>query len=101
VSIEIKPFSEESSDLPVTSDARTTDFMDVLRARVAASDEKQQQKWVKATKPAAPRKPLTPARPEWLNQPKSPQSAAKATKTLQSRPFGSPKKKRVEQAGGN
>jgi hypothetical protein len=96
LSIEIRPFSEESSDLPVTSDARTTDFMDVLRARVAASDEKQHQKWAKAIKPAAPRKPMTPGRPDWLNAPKPPQSAPKSSKTSQSRPFGSPKRKRTE-----
>jgi hypothetical protein len=93
--LDIKPFSEAASDPSMTSDSRTTNFMDVLRARVAETDEKQRQKWVKAVKPAPARKPLTPARPDWLNDPKTTQATAKPAKTLYSRPAGSPKKKRL------
>ena len=95
--LDIRPFSEEASDEPVNSDSRTNTFMDDLRARVAAEDEKQRQKWAKLNKPAASKKPLTPARPDWLNAPKPAQTASKQPATpSRSRPFGSPKKKRPE-----
>ncbi|MEO8606771.1 MAG: hypothetical protein ABI690_02740 [Chloroflexota bacterium] len=93
--LEIRPFNEEASNESVNSDARTSTFMDELRARVAAEDEKQRQKWTKSTKPAVARKPVTPARPEWLNQPK-PAKAAVPAAPVRTRPFGSPKKKRSE-----
>ncbi len=96
--LDIRPFDEEGSDTPTAADSdyRTTTFMDDLRARIAAGDEKQRQKWEKARKPAVQRKPITPARPEWLNQPKSPQAASKPAVAPRSRPFGSPKRKRPE-----
>jgi hypothetical protein len=95
--LDIRPFNEESTDQSITSDSRTNTFMDDLRARVAANDEKQRQKWTKAVKPAAARKPLTPARPDWLNAPKPAQTASKQPATPpRSRPPGSPKKKRSE-----
>lgn len=94
---EIQPFDEEGHEAPaaVDPDNRTNTFMDDLRARTAAADEKQRLKWAKATKPAAQPKPLTPARPVWLNKPKPPQPAAKAAPATFTRPTGSPKKKRV------
>ena len=92
--LDIRPFSEENNDDSASSDSRTNTFMDDLRARVAAGDEKQRQKWAKAVKPAAAHKPLTPARPDWLNAPKPAQTASKQPATsAQSRPIGSPKKK--------
>ena len=94
--LDIRPFSEEASDEAVSADHRTTTFMDELRARVAAGDEKQRQKWTKAVKPAAARKPLTPARPDWLNDPKPAQTAKQPPAPVRTRPFGSPKKKRSE-----
>ncbi|MBZ0285135.1 MAG: hypothetical protein K8L97_30660 [Anaerolineae bacterium] len=96
MSLDIQPFSEEDNNLPLTGDSRTTSFMDELRARVADSDEKQRQKWAKAVKPAAKRKPITPARPEWLSAPKQRQAAAKPTTKPSSHPFGNLKKKRAE-----
>lgn len=95
--LDIRPFDEEGSDVPAAADSdyRTTTFMDDLRARIAAGDEKQRQKWEKARKPAVQRKSLTPARPDWLNAPKPAQDTSKPTTPARSRPFGSPKRKRV------
>lgn len=90
-----KPDSEKASEMPSASDSRTTSFMDALRARVTAGDEKQQKKWAKSIKPVV-QKPLAPARPEWLNAPKTPLTAAKPKHTSMSRPFGSPKRKPAE-----
>ena len=92
--LEIRPYNEESSDESVSADQRTTTFMDDLRARVATEDEKQRQKWAKSTKPAAPKKPLTPARPDWLDAPK-PQKAASPEPSVRSHPKGNHKKKRA------
>jgi hypothetical protein len=97
IQLDIKPFSEDDSDVQPTNDSRSNTFMDDLRARVAAKDEKQRQKWAKAVKPAAPRKPLTPARPDWLNAPKPAKAAPNPASTAVSRPFGSPKRKRPGQ----
>lgn len=92
--IEIRPFDQEADNEPVESDSRTAAFMESLRARSAAGDEKQQRKWDKAQKPAREPKPVIPARPDWLNDP-SPQPASKSTNT---RPFhttsSGPKRKR-------
>jgi hypothetical protein len=93
--LDIRPFSEEANNESVSSDSRTNTFMDDLRARVAANDEKQRQKWAKAVKPTATKKPLTPARPDWLNAPKTEKAAIPAT-AKRTRPPGSPKKKRSE-----
>ncbi len=89
----IRPFDEKASDSSPDTDSRTTAFMDAIRTRVADGDEKQRQRWVKSIKPTAVRKPLTPARPAWLNAPKAAQGTPKSTKMLRSRPFGSPKRK--------
>ncbi len=94
--IDIRPFNEESSDLPIADDSRSTTFMDALRSRVADGDEKERQKWEKAAKPVVKRKPLTPARPEWLGTPKSQQTTPKSsTKANNTNPFGKSKKKRT------
>ncbi len=94
--LDIRPFNEESMDELVDAASRPNTFMEDLRARVAAGDEKQRQKWTKAAKPAAARKPLTPARPDWLNDPKPAQTAKQPAAPVRTRPFGSPKKKRSE-----
>jgi hypothetical protein len=91
--LDIRPFSEEISSDSASSDARTSTFMDDLRARVAAEDEKQRQKWAKAAKPAATRKPLTPARPDWLDAPKPEKAAPSPTTPKRTRPPGNSKKK--------
>lgn len=93
--IEIRPFSEEGSDLPTGDDSRTTKFMEMLRARVAAADEKQRQKWEKSVKPRKARKPFTPSHPAWLIV-AAPQKAAPApAKDSETRPVRFPKKKRA------
>ena len=96
--LDIRPFNEEASDVPTASDSdnRTNTFMDDLRSRIAAADEKQRLKWEKAVKPAARQKPITPARPDWLNAPKPAQTATKSAPPNRSRPMGSPKRKRAE-----
>lgn len=68
--------------------------MESLRARVAAEDAKQQQKWDKLIRPAAvARKPLTPGNPHWLEGRKTAAPAApKAAKPAL--PFGSARRKR-------
>lgn len=70
--------------------------MESLRARVAAEDAKQQQKWDKVIRPVAvKRKPMTPGNPHWLEgrKPAAPAAAPKAAKPAH--PFGSAKRKRA------
>jgi hypothetical protein len=93
--MDIRPFTEVTGDStsPVSDpDSRATTFMDTLRTRITQQDETQQQKWEKAVKPAAARKPLTPARPGWLKAPKPPQAPQKPAAVPRTRPFGSPKR---------
>ncbi len=52
----IRTYAEESTPDTQGIDARTTAFMESLRARVASKDEKQRLEWEKATKAAARRK---------------------------------------------
>jgi hypothetical protein len=90
---EIQPYDEEGYEAPAAADPdyRANTFMDDLRARTAVADEKQRMKWAKATKPAAQPKPLTPARPVWLNKAKPAQPAAKAASKTVPRAAGRPK----------
>jgi hypothetical protein len=74
VNFDIRPFKEETNDEPTATNSRTTSFMDDLYARVAVEDEHQNQKWLKSKKvklSAASRKPVLPARPDWLNPSKA------------------------------
>jgi hypothetical protein len=97
LAIEIRPFNAESeSSDPATSeasqDARAASYMDDLRARISGQDETQRKVWLKKVKPAAERKPLPPARPDWMVVSKVPPAVTKNS-ALTSRPFGSPKKR--------
>jgi len=94
--LDIRPFTGDTSANTDSSDSRTTSFMESLRARVAAEDAKQQQKWDKLIRPVAvKRKPMTPGNPHWLEgrKPAAPAAAPKAAKPAH--PFGSAKRKRA------
>jgi hypothetical protein len=75
---DIRPFDENASasEFPnSTPDARTTEFMNALRARISAQDEEQRQSWKKPARQTKP-KPVTPSRPDWLNEPAPPTKSA-------------------------
>ncbi|MBL8156217.1 MAG: hypothetical protein JNM70_18705 [Anaerolineae bacterium] len=95
MAIEIRPFSQESGDLPADDDSRAATFMERLRARVAVADEKQRQKWAKSTKPSKARKPFVPNHPSWLVEAAPKKAAPVPLKDSQSRPNRVPKKKRA------
>ena len=93
--IQIRPFNEATDEnAPPTplQDARADTFMDILRARILDQDEGQRKAWLKKIKPVAERKPLPPARPDWLTKVAIPKTPVKPS-ALTSRPFGSPKKR--------
>lgn len=94
MSKDIRPFDETDSDSESphsTSDARTTEFMNALRARVSAQDEEQRQSWKKPARQGKP-KPVTPSRPDWLNEPVPPTAAPDTAKPAHKKP-AHPKKR--------
>ena len=97
MAIEIRPFNQDSeNDQPESSapsqDARAATYMDDLRARISGQDETQRKNWMKKVKPAAERKPLPAARPDWMVESQIPPAATKNS-AVTTRPFGSPKKR--------
>jgi hypothetical protein len=97
LSIDIRPFNEEdydttSSDSP--TDARVSEFIETLRARINSRDEAQRESWLKAAKPESKRKRITQTNPDWLKPNKTAHSAPKKSAAPHQRPPGSPVKKR-------
>lgn len=92
MSIDIRPFNEEETDTPTsnsTADARVSDFIETLRARVNSKDEAQRQTWLKeAAKPVSKRKRTPTTNPDWLNPKRPAQSTQKKSAAPQQRPFG-------------
>jgi hypothetical protein len=100
MALNIRPFNAEASTMPADDDSRTTTFMDGLRTRVASSDEKQRKQWEKSVKPKEVRsKPLTPARPDWLNTPENLPAEPKPAMAKRFLPFALPKRKPVRSNG--
>lgn len=86
MSIDIRPFNEAENPTPAsesTTDARASEFIDTLRARVTSQDEAQRETWLKAAKPVSKRKRTSPVNPDWLNPNKPVQTAQKAGTTQQ------------------
>jgi hypothetical protein len=93
--IDIRPFNESEHDTTTDSpsDARASDFIDTLRARVTSQDEAQRQTWLKAAKPESKRKRTSTANPDWLNSKKPAQTIQKKSATSQQQPFRKPVKR--------
>jgi len=95
MSLGIRPFNGQSSEESHGDDSRTTSFMESLRARVAAEDAKEQQKWDKLIRPTAvKRKPMTPGNPHWLEGRKTAAAPAAPKAAKPALPFGSARRKR-------